>query len=74
LYERFLSITAGLTSIVISHRFSTVRRAQRICVLDEGRVAEEGTHEELVAKGAMYAEMFRLQAERFGARAEALEP
>jgi ATP-binding cassette subfamily B protein len=66
-YERFLDLTAGLTTILISHRFSTVRRADRIVVLADGRVAEEGTHDELVAAGGRYAEMFRVQAERFGA-------
>lgn len=64
-FDRFLDLTRGLTSIVISHRFSTVRRADRICVLDGGRLAEQGTHEELIALGGIYAEMFRLQAARF---------
>ncbi|MBO2458674.1 ABC transporter ATP-binding protein [Actinomadura violacea] len=64
-YDRFLDLTRGLTSIVISHRFSTVRRADRICVLDGGRLAEQGTHDELMALGGTYAEMFRLQAARF---------
>ena len=65
LYDRFLEITAGLTTILISHRFSTVRRADRICVLADGRVAEQGTHDELVAQGGRYATMFALQAARF---------
>ncbi len=65
LYDRFLDITAGLTTILISHRFSTVRRADRIVVLDGGGVAEQGTHDELVALEGRYAEMFALQAARF---------
>jgi ATP-binding cassette, subfamily B, bacterial len=67
LYDRFLELTAGLTTIVISHRFSTVRRADRIVVLDGGRVVEDGTHDSLVAAGGRYATMFALQAARFGA-------
>jgi ATP-binding cassette subfamily B protein len=65
LYDRFLEITAGLTTILISHRFSTVRRADRIVVIDGGRVAEQGTHDELIALEGQYAAMFRLQAARF---------
>jgi ATP-binding cassette subfamily B protein len=64
-YERFLELTRGVSSIIISHRFASVRRADRIAVLDSGRIAELGSHEELVAAGGRYAEMFRLQAERF---------
>jgi ATP-binding cassette, subfamily B, bacterial len=65
-FDRFLDITAGTTTLIISHRFSTVRRADRICVLDSGRVLEQGSHDELVAAGRRYAEMFTLQAARFG--------
>jgi ATP-binding cassette subfamily B protein len=65
IYERFLELTRGLTTIVISHRFSTVRRADRIAVIDTGRVVEQGSHDELMALGGRYAEMFRLQADRF---------
>jgi ATP-binding cassette subfamily B protein len=54
-----------LTTILISHRFSTVRRAERIVVLEHGRVVEDGTHEQLVAANGRYAELFRLQAARF---------
>jgi ATP-binding cassette subfamily B protein len=64
-YDRFLKLTEGTTSVVISHRFSTVRRADRIAVLDGGVITELGTHAELVAAGGTYAEMFRLQAEAF---------
>jgi ABC-type multidrug transport system fused ATPase/permease subunit len=65
LYERFLDLTEGLTTVLISHRFSTVRRAERIVVLAGGAVVEEGTHESLLAAGGRYAEMFTLQAARF---------
>jgi ATP-binding cassette subfamily B protein len=67
-YDRFLDITEGVTSLVISHRFSTVRRADRIVVLDGGRISESGGHDELLAAGGTYAEMFRLQAARFEAK------
>ena len=65
LYERFIALTRGVTTIVISHRFSTVRQASSIVVLRDGRVSEQGTHEELLALGGHYAGMFRLQAARF---------
>ncbi|MFC6082760.1 ABC transporter ATP-binding protein [Sphaerisporangium aureirubrum] len=65
LYERFIDLTEGLTTILISHRFSTVRRAERIIVVRDGLVAEDGTHEELLALGGRYAHMFNLQAGRF---------
>jgi ATP-binding cassette subfamily B protein len=54
-----------VTTLLISHRFSTVRRADRICVLDAGRVVEEGTHDELVRAAGLYSRMFSLQASRF---------
>ena len=61
-YDRFLELTAGVTTIVISHRFSTVRRADRIVVIENGRVSEAGDHASLLAAGGRYAHMFRLQA------------
>jgi ATP-binding cassette subfamily B protein len=65
LFDDFLDLTRGLTTILISHRFSTVRHADRICVLEGGRVVEDGSHDELVAAGGRYAGMFELQAARF---------
>ncbi len=70
LYDRFLEITEGLTTILISHRFSTVRRADHIIVLEQGRVAETGSHDDLMAEDGRYARMFRLQAERFALTAQ----
>jgi ATP-binding cassette subfamily B protein len=64
-YDRFLDLTRGVTSVIISHRFSSVRRADRIVVLDGGRVTEAGGHDELVAAGGTYARMFAVQARRF---------
>jgi ATP-binding cassette, subfamily B, bacterial len=64
-FDRFLELTRGLTTVVISHRFSTVRRADRIAVLDGGQITERGSHEELMAAGGQYAELFKLQARRF---------
>jgi ABC-type multidrug transport system fused ATPase/permease subunit len=65
IYERFLELTAGLTTILISHRFSTVRCAERIIVLEDGAVVEDGGHDELLAAQGRYAAMFDLQAARF---------
>ncbi|GLI03489.1 multidrug ABC transporter permease [Phytohabitans aurantiacus] len=65
LYERFLELTSGLTTILISHRFSTVRRADRIVVVERGAIVEDGTHDELIALDGLYARMFHLQAARF---------
>jgi ATP-binding cassette, subfamily B, bacterial len=65
LFDNFLEVTRGLTTILVSHRLSSVRHADRIVVLDHGRIIEDGSHEELVAHGGSYARMFALQAERF---------
>jgi ATP-binding cassette subfamily B protein len=67
LFERFLALTRGVTTILVSHRLSSVRRADRIVVIEGGRVVEDGPHDTLMAAGGRYAEMFRLQAERFAA-------
>ena len=61
-FERFTELTRGKMAVLISHRFSTVRMADRIVVLDQGEIAEIGSHEELLAKGGRYAELFQLQA------------
>jgi len=66
IFERILAATRNATTILISHRFSTVRHADRICVLEHGRVVELGSHEELMAAGGRYRTMFDLQASRFG--------
>ncbi|MEU3496782.1 ATP-binding cassette domain-containing protein [Kitasatospora cineracea] len=68
-FDRFLEITRGVTSVIIAHRFSSVRRADHIVVLAGGRVAESGTHDELLALDGEYARLFRAQAERFTADA-----
>jgi ABC-type multidrug transport system fused ATPase/permease subunit len=67
IFDRILTATRRCTTILISHRFSTVRHADRICVLEEGRVVELGTHDELIALGGRYRTMFDLQAQRFTA-------
>jgi ATP-binding cassette subfamily B protein len=70
IYNKFLDLTAGLTSVVISHRFSTIRRSSRIIVLDGGQVIEDGSHEQLLVAEGVYARMFRKQAMRFSSNAE----
>ena len=70
IFERILAATRKTTTILISHRFSTVRYADRICVLEHGKVVELGSHEELMALGGRYRTMFDLQASRFGEEEE----
>ena len=67
IFDRILAATRQATTILISHRFSTVRHADRICVLEHGRVVELGSHAELMAEGGRYRTMFDLQAQRFSA-------
>ena len=67
IFDRILAATRHCTTILVSHRFSTVRHADRICVLENGSVAELGTHDELMALGGRYRTMFDLQAQRFNA-------
>ena len=64
-FRRFADLVRGRMALIISHRFSTVRMADRILVLDSGRVVEEGPHEDLVARGGLYADLFALQAEGY---------
>lgn len=65
IFNRVLEATRDVTTILISHRFSTVRKADRICVLEQGRVVELGTHDELIELGGRYRTMFDLQASHF---------
>ena len=65
LYDTFHELTAGATTVAISHRFATVRKAERVVVLDHGQIIEDGTHEDLITADGRYAELFRLQAKRF---------
>jgi ABC-type multidrug transport system fused ATPase/permease subunit len=67
LFDRFLDVTRGVTTLLVSHRLSSVRHADRIVVIDEGRIVEDGSHAELLATGGRYAAMFTLQASRFAA-------
>jgi ABC-type multidrug transport system fused ATPase/permease subunit len=71
IFGRLLDATRGVTTILVSHRFPTVRRADNICVLDSGRAVETGTHDELMSRGGEYATMFTLQAARFATDAPA---
>jgi len=70
-FDRFVELTHGVTTVLISHRFSSVRRADHIVVIDAGRVVEQGSHDELMRSDGHYARLFRLQAERFAAGLDA---
>jgi ATP-binding cassette subfamily B protein len=65
LTRQFRSLLGGRSALIISHRLSTVRMADRIYVMDHGRIAEHGTHEALLAKGRLYAALYRAQAEHY---------
>ena len=65
LFQHFKMLTQGVTTLLISHRFSTVRMADRILVIDEGKILEEGTHEQLMNKGGRYATLYRMQSEKY---------
>lgn len=67
LFDRFLSVTRGMTTLLVSHRLSSVRHAERIVVIDSGGILEDGSHDELMALSGEYARMFSLQASRFAA-------
>jgi len=64
-FQRFADLTKGKTAVLISHRFSTVRMADRILVLDQGKLAEIGTHQELLEQDSIYASLFKLQAKGY---------
>ncbi len=65
IFDKIYRFFKGKTVIIISYRFSTVRNADRIIVFDKGRIVEQGSHEELVALGGVYARAFSLQAEGY---------
>jgi ATP-binding cassette subfamily B protein len=64
-FQQFRELTSDKMAVLISHRFSTVRMADRIFVIEQGGITERGTHEELLARGGTYARLFTLQAESY---------
>src|SRR5688572_6103346 len=64
-YRRFHELTRGKATLLISHRFSTVRMADRIVVIEDGRIKEEGSHAELIALNGTYADLYEKQASRY---------
>ncbi len=65
IFQQFRELTKGKTTILISHRFSTVRMADRILVIDDGQLVESGPHAELLAKDGLYAKLFHMQAQGY---------
>ena len=65
MYNHFTELVAGHTTVLISHRFSTVRMADKIAVLENGRITEHGSHDELLSLGGTYAKLYRMQAEKY---------
>ncbi len=65
IYDRFAQVVTGRTSVLISHRFSTVRMADVIAVLKDGRIIECDSHDELVSRGGDYSKFYNMQAERY---------
>ena len=64
-FQQFADLTSGKMTLLISHRFSTVRMADRIVVIEEGRIAEMGSHDELLGREGIYARLFGMQAEGY---------
>ena len=65
IFQNIIQQQKDKTTLIIAHRFSTVRKAKRIIVVDRGKIIEDGTHEELLAHNGLYKEMFELQAEGY---------
>ena len=64
-YEKFLQMVKGKTAVIVTHRIASARLADRILVMEKGRIAEAGTHEELLAAGGLYSRMWKAQAENY---------